>query len=289
MEELYYLSSKINTFEKDMVQKTSMRLLLPLQVNPIGEGDISHISWQIDKPLLPLTQLVKAEVLSINLITQLIDDLSTLEEVLEHHLLDYRNINFAPDAIYYDNAHNHFKFCYLPVEYSNKEILLESLIYYLVNRNETSIQLEQLKNLPNTPKSISTWFYQNIKSQKQSKWFDRFRPKEIENTKQKLSASITKHPSCTSMLMDKANPQKFYKLYFDNNVVGRDDTSNIQLLEDSISRKHCAIFIENASFKIKDLESTNGTWLNGAPLKGSESLVNGDIIQLGEKEFIFIR
>ena len=289
MEAQYYLSSKIITFENEMIQKTNLKLLLPIELKPVGSGETSKLKWTVDDSLQSLTQLLKSSILSINLISQLIADLSALEDVLEHHLLDYQNILYTPEMIYYDGIHNHFKFCYLPIDSVKKEKALIQLMYYLLICGELAIPHEKLKDMPTTPKSIASWFEKNSKPQKEPKWLLRFLRLKSNQTKDKPITAITKHPSNNSMLMDKSNPQKFYKLYFESNVIGRDDTSNVQILEDSISRKHCVIYKENVAYRIKDLDSRNGTWINGTLLRESVPIVNGDIIQLGEKEFIFIR
>lgn len=289
MEAQYYLASKINIFEKDMIKKTNLKFLLSIELNSVGNGETSKLNWQVDGSLISLTQLIKSGIFNINIISQLISDLASLEDVLEHHLLDYQNILYKVDSIYYDSIQNHFKFCYLPVDYMKKETELVQLMYFLFIKSESKLPIEKLKDMPSTPKSIASWYANRTNSLKETSWLDRLMRKERENVKNKSIIAITKHPSNNSMLMDRSNPQIFYKLYFDSNVIGRDDTSNVQIVEDSISRKHCVIYKENAAYQIKDLESKNGTWINGILITDCAPVVNGDIIQLGEKEFIFIR
>lgn len=63
-------------------------------------------------------------------------------------------------------------------------------------------------------------------------------------------------------------------------VVGRDATCDLVLTERQISRQHIRIWRADDSYRIEDLESKNGTWLNEAPLKGESVLQNGDQIDL---------
>jgi hypothetical protein len=63
-------------------------------------------------------------------------------------------------------------------------------------------------------------------------------------------------------------------------VVGRDATCDLVLTERQISRQHIRIWRADDSFRIEDLESKNGTWLNETPLKGESVLQNGDQIDL---------
>jgi serine protease Do len=68
---------------------------------------------------------------------------------------------------------------------------------------------------------------------------------------------------------------------------GRDPTSGIvydQRRDDVVSRQHAAIRVENGdklSFRLADLNSSNGTLLNGAPVTGEVELAPEDTVELG--------
>jgi serine protease Do len=68
-------------------------------------------------------------------------------------------------------------------------------------------------------------------------------------------------------------------------TIGRDPTCNVvfeSLRDDYVSRRHAAIRIENGDhFKLIDLESRNGTLLNGNAIRGEVELSPADIIELG--------
>ena len=55
-----------------------------------------------------------------------------------------------------------------------------------------------------------------------------------------------------------------YPLY-EGNVyrIGRDHDNAIQIDEKTVSRRHCEIQVNNNQVFIKDLNSTNGTFVNG--------------------------
>ncbi len=68
-------------------------------------------------------------------------------------------------------------------------------------------------------------------------------------------------------------------------VFGRFVDCDIQILEKSISRKHASIDIKGDQLFLKDLGSSNGTFLNGKALTEEVSLHSGDRIQIGESHF----
>ena len=70
-------------------------------------------------------------------------------------------------------------------------------------------------------------------------------------------------------------------------AIGRHEKSDLRLLDSMVSRHHCLITRENKRFVIKDLESRNGTWINGRKIKNRRHIKNGDIIQIGPFRLVF--
>ncbi len=54
--------------------------------------------------------------------------------------------------------------------------------------------------------------------------------------------------------------------------------------DDLLSSRHCRVFESGDSLLIEDLNSTNGTYLNGVPVSGAEKLAQDDIILAGSME-----
>ena len=69
-------------------------------------------------------------------------------------------------------------------------------------------------------------------------------------------------------------------------VIGRGQDADIQILDAGLSRQHCAIRKEGDKFKLRDLSSRNGTYVNGK-LVTSYDLTSGDLIGIGGIEFEF--
>lgn len=66
----------------------------------------------------------------------------------------------------------------------------------------------------------------------------------------------------------------------DNVVIGRGEDCDIVLPERQVSRRHIRIYRQDDAYYVQDLESRNGTWVNGQQLKGTHKLQDGDQISL---------
>ena len=68
-------------------------------------------------------------------------------------------------------------------------------------------------------------------------------------------------------------------------VIGRDPQCNLRPASALISKRHCALIQKNGRVHVQDFNSTNGTFINDAPLKGEAPLQNGDILKIGPLAF----
>ncbi len=66
----------------------------------------------------------------------------------------------------------------------------------------------------------------------------------------------------------------------DSFLIGRGEECNLVLNDRAVSRQHARILRDHGQFFIEDLESKNGTWVNGEQLLGSRPLTDGCKIQL---------
>lgn len=73
----------------------------------------------------------------------------------------------------------------------------------------------------------------------------------------------------------------------DRLIIGRAaDECDLILSDDpEISKKHCELIYENGLVFVRDLESTNGTLVNGVPISGRYRLQQDDTMLLGQSEF----
>src|SRR5580692_106209 len=66
-------------------------------------------------------------------------------------------------------------------------------------------------------------------------------------------------------------------------TVGRVEDNAFQIAEPSVSSRHCEILLQGADIVIKDLNSTNGTFINGEKI--SEGVLKpGQTLRLGNVE-----
>ncbi len=70
-------------------------------------------------------------------------------------------------------------------------------------------------------------------------------------------------------------------------VIGRSRDAAVPLKDPMVSREHAAIVFHEDAFILKDLDSTNGTYMGGALIKESE-LSHGDKFHIGNTVLQFI-
>ncbi len=75
----------------------------------------------------------------------------------------------------------------------------------------------------------------------------------------------------------------------DNEVIGRGKKCSIVIPDRYLSSQNSRIFKTSGKFYIEDLDSTNGTYLNGEALSDTAvELLDGDKISLGRVNFLFV-
>jgi len=74
-----------------------------------------------------------------------------------------------------------------------------------------------------------------------------------------------------------------HELKADKTTIGRVEDNALQISEPSVSSHHCEILLRGSDFIVKDLNSTNGTFINGQQVTESP-LKPGQILRLGQVE-----
>jgi pSer/pThr/pTyr-binding forkhead associated (FHA) protein len=71
-------------------------------------------------------------------------------------------------------------------------------------------------------------------------------------------------------------------------LIGRNDDCNLKPQSEAVSRRHCVIITTDSEVMIRDLNSRNGTIVNGEKITGDTVLLNGDNVKVGPLEFEMI-
>ncbi|HVR24061.1 MAG TPA: sigma 54-interacting transcriptional regulator [Candidatus Polarisedimenticolia bacterium] len=71
-------------------------------------------------------------------------------------------------------------------------------------------------------------------------------------------------------------------------ILGRDPSNQLEVGDPAVSRKHCSVSeVSTDVFEIADLDSHNGTFVNGARVS-RQTVQHGDRIRIGSCEFVFL-
>ena len=76
-----------------------------------------------------------------------------------------------------------------------------------------------------------------------------------------------------------------YQLAFNRLLVGRADTADIQIQQSHISRSHARLWRDGAGIWVQDLNSSNGTSVNGTHINTVTNLSDGAVVAFGPSAF----
>lgn len=80
------------------------------------------------------------------------------------------------------------------------------------------------------------------------------------------------------------------RVYLRNKILlGRSPDSDIKINDKFVSSEHAVISYRNGQYWIEDLNSLNGTYLNGTKLNEPAVLADGDRLRVGGVSFEFVR
>jgi hypothetical protein len=264
-------------------------LLKPKSVETTQNG---HYSLTYEEPVNSkiISDLVNENYFDINRYQDLLNKIIQLKIRLANYMLNSQNLNFSVYEVWYDSVTNDYQFIYLP---GTKIDPLQELNFYrhifiespYIFDNDTKLLLELRHDSFDLNRFCA--LFQKMEKKKKSSGIWKF----LLNPKEELHSTLetkTIQKSRKSCLLDADEPTRFHEIHFHHNIIGRSDECNIKIDDSSISRKHAVLYKKKLDFTLEDLDSSNGTFHNGQVIKGSVALVNGDKLQFGDKEFIFI-
>lgn len=86
------------------------------------------------------------------------------------------------------------------------------------------------------------------------------------------------------VLISRTDALRRHELSAGVTTVGRSDENDIVVPEALVSRHHARFSVNGSQCEIADLESANGTFINGERLSGARSLTPGDVIGIADEE-----
>jgi pSer/pThr/pTyr-binding forkhead associated (FHA) protein len=112
-------------------------------------------------------------------------------------------------------------------------------------------------------------------------------PQDVERAKAAVEQAkrVSAVPPAALLLSDSAAAQLEYRLG-EINGIGRSDENKIQIVKPGVSRMHAVVTARPNGFAIKDLDSQNGTFVNGDKV-AERQLADGDAIEIGTVRFVF--
>lgn len=295
-----FLKDDFIEFDYNMVLSSNMNHLQSYDDLKVLDDQVYVLYFKFYTDFNSVYDLIKMKQFSESLFNSLLGQIENLEKELESYLLNMKKINFDPAYILYDEVKQRFLFRYLPSKYQDFSYDVLALCRFIAFETPL-IDFEQLKDAS----AFSVSKFKDLRIPKVHKKNQNHRKNQLDiftwwrkprnghDASSALSGSSAPPPNTTQrmnypLLFDKSNPDQSIKVFFDINIIGREETANIRIDDASVSRQHAQLIHQKNQFKLIDLNSTNGTFVNQEHID-EKVIVNGDIIQIGNKEFIFIR
>ena len=105
---------------------------------------------------------------------------------------------------------------------------------------------------------------------------------------QKLQDLRANGESCLVMIAGPFLGKKYPLIEDDTFTVGREDGNFVVVDMDNVSRRHAQVRLRDGRYFVKDLGSTNGTYLNDEEIREEQPLRNGDLVKIGSAIFKFL-
>lgn len=101
---------------------------------------------------------------------------------------------------------------------------------------------------------------------------------------QEKTLSIPQCPKLTLIKLGMEEPESTSFIQSEI-VLGRVPTSDLQIEDNTISAQHALLSYHHDQWWAKDLESTNGTFLNNERIFDEQLITSGDVLKLGNFTF----
>src|SRR5437588_3284299 len=82
-----------------------------------------------------------------------------------------------------------------------------------------------------------------------------------------------------------ASSKRVMRLKSEETIVGRRKDCDLRIRSAEISRRHCLLSYHDGVLHVEDLDSVNGTYVNGTRVTGRQIVRPGDILEIGPMRF----
>jgi len=110
-----------------------------------------------------------------------------------------------------------------------------------------------------------------------------------ESVNQTIIMNKKKEALAWLVRIDKGRIVKKVRLKEGDNLIGKSSRSEIVIDEEEISEEHAKIFKTGKNYKIIDIGSLNGTYLNDAKVKSPKKIEDQDEVKFANIKFILKR
>src|SRR5437588_10927892 len=83
------------------------------------------------------------------------------------------------------------------------------------------------------------------------------------------------------IFLDDTFSGRAYELMLEKTTVGRGDQNTLVIRDGSLSATHCEILMNGSEIIVRDLDSLNGTFVDGAKLNKQSQLKSGQTVRFG--------
>ncbi len=228
----------------------------------------------------------------VNVIANL---LFAVNYVKQMGFLSCQNIDLSPEHLYVDTTTYKVGLTYLPINaamcsnpYSNFDNEFRTALVEMISKmgfkdSLTLLKLkddllDSLKSLEDICKGLNVKNEENKPQKPVEPVVEEDRKKEPQLKERKLHIIALNGPTDCDF---EVNKEEF--------VLGKDSTvvDGAITFNKLISRSHCKVVKLGQEYRIKDLDSTNGTYVNSVRVRGNETcpIKDGDVIRLANSDF----
>ncbi len=129
-------------YELMMIRHNDLACLLPFQMI-LADGAAEY--WYDVSGMRSLATSVSVESLNAKQLRVLLEHIMELKSAMEEYLLDDANVAFAADMVYYDQARDRVRFCYIPglgnVKAAGVRELFEDLLQHINHADPVAVRM----------------------------------------------------------------------------------------------------------------------------------------------------